>query len=457
MRLKRRPKAPGRAPSARQQMLPFLERSTRRQRGFKRIILVATLLVLGSIIGVSQSARYHLLLAADQTRDALVRGLFGLEPDRTRVEAQWRVRRQHGIEETHKSLAGFYNATTKEVRELFQVAGMDPEHALIRYGRADQAFVISPQVFELDEHGRSYRFRPNTRSIWLRQITIRGGPFAMFQVLDTPDHRAAAARAGAIVDEGSVQNTNSWGLRGAEPNASAAVRGIVLGDSFMQGMFNGDGATPPLDLERYLQAAWRVPVSILNTGHIGYSPEQYYYALREYGDLFRPQFVVVSVCPNDFGDGSAVLLGKGDWYKEAEFWLDEIRMWCNSRMVVALIVSVPTHFQVESTRQDALYPGQVCEIVHGTSSRYCYPLDEFIDEHLRLAALPDAVGRLSFSSKLYNRPIHDDHFSPAGAALWAQIVGRRLVGLLTLMAAQSGKQFPGALSPGSVPSGHVLP
>ena len=248
------------------------------------------------------------------------------------VEAQWRVRRQHGIEETHKSLAGFYNATTKEVRELFQVAGMDPEHALIRYGRADQAFVISPQVFELDEHGRSYRFRPNTRSIWLRQITIRGGPFAMFQVLDTPDHRAAAARAGAIVDEGSVQNTNSWGLRGAEPDASAAVRGIVLGDSFMQGMFNGDGDTPPLDLERYLQAAWRVPVSILNTGHIGYSPEQYYYALREYGDLFRPQFVVVSVCPNDFGDGPAVLLGKGDWYKEAEYWLDEIRMWCNSRI-----------------------------------------------------------------------------------------------------------------------------
>ena len=140
-------------------------------------------------------------------------------------------------------------------------------------------------------------------------------------------------------------------------------------------------------------------MSILNTGHIGYSPEQYYYALREYGDRFRPQFVVVSVCPNDFGDGPAVLLGEGDWYKEAEFWLDEIQLWCNSRSVLALVVAVPTHIQVESIRRDALYPGQVCSIVHANSSRYCYPLDEFIDEHLRLAALPEVSGQLPLFSE----------------------------------------------------------
>ncbi|MGA9926443.1 MAG: hypothetical protein WBQ29_23810 [Isosphaeraceae bacterium] len=91
----------------RQQMLPFLERSTRRQRVFKRVILGATLVVLASMIGVSQSARYRLLLGAVQTRDVLVRRLFGLEPDRTEVEAQWRVRRQHGIAETLKSLTKF--------------------------------------------------------------------------------------------------------------------------------------------------------------------------------------------------------------------------------------------------------------------------------------------------------------------------------------------------------------
>ena len=54
-------------------MLPFLERSTRRQRAFKRVILGATLVVLASMIGVSQSARYRLLLGAVQTREVLVR------------------------------------------------------------------------------------------------------------------------------------------------------------------------------------------------------------------------------------------------------------------------------------------------------------------------------------------------------------------------------------------------
>ncbi|HWT80748.1 MAG TPA: hypothetical protein VN648_18325, partial [Candidatus Methylomirabilis sp.] len=135
----------------------------------------------------------------------------------------------------------------------------------------------------------------------------------------------------------------------------------------------------------------------------------------------------------------------------------EIQVWCNSRNVLALVVSVPTHFQVESTRQDALYPGQVCAIVHANSSRYCYPLDEFIDEHLRLASLPEVRGRLPLFSKLYNRTINDDHFSPTGAALWARIVGRRLVRLLALRAAHSGEGFPGSLNPGAAPSGHELP
>ena len=100
------------------------------------------------------------------------------------------------------------------MRALFRAVGMDPEHGLIRYGRADEAFVISSQVFEPDEHGRSYHFRPNTRSVWLRQITLRNGPFGLFQVRDTPENRAAAVRAGALVDVGSVQQTNSWGLPG---------------------------------------------------------------------------------------------------------------------------------------------------------------------------------------------------------------------------------------------------
>ena len=49
----------------------------------------------------------------------------------------------------------------------------------------------------------------------------------------------------------------------------------------------------------------KTKVSILNTGHLGYSPEQYYYSLVEYADRFRPHFVVVSVFSNDFAGDMA--------------------------------------------------------------------------------------------------------------------------------------------------------
>jgi hypothetical protein len=264
----------------------------------------------------------------------------------------------------------------------------------------------------------------------------------LFQVLDTPEHRAAAARAGAIVDVGSVQTTNSWGLRGPEPDLSAPFRGVVLGDSFMQGMFNGEEDTPPIQLQRYLRAKWNTPVSILNTGHIGYSPEQYYCTLREYGERMRPRFVVVSVCPNDFGNGVAVLEGRGDWFGEAEYWLDQIQHWCNSHNAVCVLVPVPTRGQIETVRRDHFYPAPICKIFSRGSSRYCDPLNEFIDEHLRLARIDANEGRGGARSQLYNRTINDDHFSPRGAALWAEIVGRRLTRILELFSPESDNRRP---------------
>jgi hypothetical protein len=401
--------------------------------------VAGTLLAIAALLSSLVSGRRHLLLWATQARELVLRRLVGLEPDRTLIDAEWRLRRQQGIEDTRKVLVKFYTSTSDEMRELFRVAGMDPERGLIRYGRADQAFLISSQVFERDEHGRSYRFRPSTRSVWLRQITLRNGPFGMFQVLDTPEHRAAAGRAGAIVDDGSVQNTNSWGLRGPEPDPAAAVRGIVLGDSFMQGMFNGDQDTPPLYLERYLRSAWNVPVCVLNTGHIGYSPEQYYYSLREYGERMRPQFVIVSVCPNDFGDGMAVLRGEGDWFGEAEYWLERIQLWCRSRQVACVLVPVPTHLQIEGVRRDVFYPASVLDIFHSHSSRYCDPLNEFVDENLRLAKLARSAGLPAADSRLYNREIKDDHFSPKGAALWSEIVGKRLTLILDRPSPEPGR------------------
>ncbi|APW60213.1 hypothetical protein [Paludisphaera borealis] len=409
---------------------PTPSRSARRIRWFKRAIVLTTVGVAAGLLLASSTARFHVRNGAEQLRAELLWRVAGLKPDRTEVEAGWGRRRSRSIDQTHDVLSKFYDGTSDEMRALFRVAGMDPDHGLIRYGRGDQAFLISSQVFERDDHGRSYRMRPNTRSVWLRQVTLHNGPFGLFQVLDAPEHRAAAERAGAIVDEGSVQNTNSWGLRGPEPDPNAPFRGVVLGDSFMQSMFNGDAETPSIYLARHLEDHWKQTVSIANTGHIGYSPEQYYFALEEYGERMRPQFVVVSVCPNDFGDGMPVLAGAGDWFDEAAYWLEKIQLWCNAHSASLFLVAVPTHIQIEHQRKEAFYPGQVCNIFRAAPAQYCNPVDEFIDENLRLKRDAIREGKGYEASLLYNRAIQDDHFSPRGADLWARIVARRLILML---------------------------
>ena len=215
-------------------------------------------------------------------------------------------------------------------------------------------FLLSSKIYEADDNGRSYRLRPNTKSVWLRQLTLLNGPFALLDVPDTAEVVLAARAAGAIVNENSRQTTNSWGLRGPEPNPKATRRGIVLGDSYMQGMFIGDHETPPIRLQEDLEKRWRVSVSILNTGHIGYSPEQYYYTLKEYAPGFAPDFVVVSVCPNDFGEETDVVKGNGDWWVDAEYWIGEILQYCRTREVLCVLVPIPVDYQMNTTRKARL-------------------------------------------------------------------------------------------------------
>ncbi len=213
----------------------------------------------------------------------VARRLIGLEPSRAEIDTFVERKRARTVEETRKSLTQFYNKLETfdpKLRHLLDVIEMDPDHVLIGSGRADNAFILCPGVFERDDEGRNYRLKPNTRSIWLRQVTLVGGPFGLFLVPDTPEVRKAAQQAQAVIDEPSKQTTNSWGLRGPEPNLDADVRGLILGDSFMQGMFNGDEDTPPADLQRALSGYFEGSVGILNTGVLGYSPRQYFFASR---------------------------------------------------------------------------------------------------------------------------------------------------------------------------------
>jgi len=405
-----------------------------RVRWFKRFIILATLAAVAGVTASFRIGRHYAVEGYTAARRAVIYQLTGLGPDRAEIEADWARRRALGVARTTEVLTKFYDHADPAMKRLFDVAGMDPEHGLVRYGRGDQAFLISPQVFERDDSGRSYRFRPNMKSVWLRQITLRDGPFGLFLVPDDPAHREAATNAGAIVDEPSITTTNSWGLRGPEPDPDAPLRGVVLGDSFMQGMFNPDDQTPPVLLAKRLGELEGEEVSIANTGHLGYSPEQYYFSLLEYGPRMKPRFVVVSVCPNDFGNEFDILYGRPDWLDEAAYWLDRIYGWCRANDAIFLLVPVPSFPQVESRREDGFYPGLVCNVFNGPPSRYLDPLDRFVDENLRLKLEARRAGESYARCKLYNRHIDDDHFSPLGAAIWADAVARRL----SLIMATSG-------------------
>jgi hypothetical protein len=121
-----------------------------------------------------------------------------------------------------------------------------------------------------------------------------------------------------------------------------------------------------------------------------------------------------------------VLDGEGDWYDEAAYWLEQIQLWCIRRSTALLLVAVPTHIQVESRRREAFYPGEVSNIFKCSPVQYLNPIDAFLNENLRMRRAAMDEHRQFAKSELYNHAIHDDHFSPAGADLWARIVAERL-------------------------------
>jgi hypothetical protein len=194
-------------------------------------------------------------------------------------------------------------------------------------------------------------------------------------------------------------------------------------------MFIGDDHTPPERLRRYLENQESESVSILNTGCLGYSPEQYYHTLVAFADRFKPRFVVVSVFANDFGDLEDVVGGKGDWV-EGKYWLDEIQQFCRTRGILAVVVPAPLNRQMNTARRAGRYPGAISNILDGNSEAYLDPIESFIDRDVELILEGERAGNRPTGSPLYNDAIGDHHFSPAGSEVWAEAVGRRLILLL---------------------------
>ncbi|WP_165065373.1 SGNH/GDSL hydrolase family protein [Paludisphaera rhizosphaerae] len=421
-------------PPLHQRRFRFAERGDRLARRFKRWILGLTMATLCLLVLGTASGRY----AASWTFGKLHRGfawLTGDSNDRSWIDADWRRRRLFDMDQARTKLTTAYDAYDPRMRLLVDAAGLDPEHALLRWGNFDKALLLPSTVYEPDDSGRSYRFRPQTRSIWVRNMKSQGGVLAYFQLPDSPANRKLAEEASAVVVVESVQNTNSWGLRGGEPDVSAELRGIVLGDSYMQGLFVGDDQTPSECLKRVLADRNKSRVEILNTGHLGYSPEQEYFTLLEYAERFPPQFVILSLFANDFGDLFEVLEGRADW-EENRHWIGRIVELCQKWNIPCLVVPAPWVNHVEGARQTAHYPGRVPDIIP-SGAIYFDPMEDFIEAEARETLRRLSQGEPTSPSSLFNGKLGDGHFSVLGCQIWAGAVGRRLGLLLDLQRAGS--------------------
>jgi hypothetical protein len=411
----------------RQGIFFFVERSRRRKRWFKLSIVATTLVVVAALIAAAPRGRYLVVSLADRSRQ-LAWQAVGVPPDRSEIDAEWARYRQQGIVDTLREFQNVYAEIDPPLRRLMKYAGNDPETGILRWGNYSRTLLLPATVFLPDDTGRSYRLRPSTRSVWLRNLTIQRIPLTFFLVPDGPDLGEAMRGTTAVLVEGSVQTTNSWGLRGPEPDPSAPLRGIVLGDSFMQGLFIGDEQTPAECLRQYLQTELKTRVSVLNTGHLGYSPEQEYYTLLEYAERFHPQFVVLSLFANDFGDVFEVAAGKGDW-PEGKYG------WVRSLSIAAAGAFWPSRFRLRWRARStpggspATTPDR-SNILESSSIEYLDPIESFVNEHLARVLEGTRAGNRPPTSPLFNGVIADGHFSAIGSELWAAAVGRRLVLLL---------------------------
>ena len=412
-----------------QSVFEFVLRSRRLERWFKGWVLIATCSIIILMLCLVPRGRYLVRTMASEARGG-IRYALGLPTPREEIDEGWQRYREIGITESRRRLEDVYANAEPAYQRLMRFAGLDPGHGLLRWGNYNATLLLPSTIFEADETGRSYRLRPNTRSICLRNLTLRTGVLMFFLVPDSTGLSDAIKGTSAIPVDTSRETTNSWGLRGPEPDCDAPIRGIILGDSFMQGMFVGDEDTPPECLRRYLETQYKKKVSILNTGVLGYSPEQYYHSLLAFADRFQPHFVVISIFTNDFGDIHEVpSKARGDW-GEGKYWLDQITAFCKSREWPHLIVPVPYEPHMTGRRRSGFYPGMMSNILEVNSMMFLDPTDDFINAYLELVIEGERRGRKPRGCPLFNVEISDGHFSPLGSRTWASTVGRRISLLL---------------------------
>ena len=398
--------------------LAFAVSAEKSDRTFKRAITAVTILAIIGLVAGTSSGRNLALFTANRGR-ALLNRIVGQPYDHLVDEQQVLTERLRDAASARRSLAKL-TTPGSAMDKFLRAAGMDASSAVIRWGNVNRSIVISSAVFEPDDK-RAYRLKPGVRSVWVIGLSLRDSA-AMFLVPDEPGARDSAGPAGGVVVPESLQTTNSWGCRGDEPDPEASIRVIVLGDSMMQGALVGNQETAPKKLEDYLSRALKSRVSVLNTGHIGYSPEQYFQTLREFGDRFAPHYVVISISENDFID-----VNDPASLSEGGYWLEQTADLCRRKGWEFLFVPAGDERAVLGPRNLDRFPGQLSRIMNYGAINYVDPSPWFSDSLLLLKNDAERDGKAVYDP-LYNLHLGGDrHYSPLGSDLWARVVARRML------------------------------
>src|SRR5262249_9306444 len=135
--------------SWRQRVFAFLERSDRRRRWFKRTILLFTILVIAAILGAVPRGRYVVAALASEARVVALHSL-GLPTPRSELDERWRRFRLQGIADSKRAHRRMFAEIDPAYRRLVSYAGLEPDHALVRWGDYDRALLLPPAVLQAD-------------------------------------------------------------------------------------------------------------------------------------------------------------------------------------------------------------------------------------------------------------------------------------------------------------------
>ena len=307
------------------------------------------------------------------------------------------------VERTAAAFDSAWNSSPELTQRLLEAGGYGQRERLVLRANFDGALAFSGSLMELHPQ-RGYCFRPAQQNLWV----FPGGMPNQLLVPDTPAVREIIQQAGTRIS--STERINSLGCRGPEPGEASNYdfRVLVLGDSFAEGILVAEADTFSSRLQTRLCESTGLSTLVVNSGVIGYSTEQEFFTLDELSPKLRPHVAILCFYANDVHHDHQAVLSQnkaaGDW-AAAQQWLERCAYFCRSNNIDFVVAVIPDRSQMASRTTRRLYQAKV-EGIAVELGIYLVDPDERFLVHRREQLWLEG----------------DAHFSPAGHALFAEVL-----------------------------------